>query len=154
MKINTKFYFVIIAFVIACNSNNQVEEKSIEDFQREQPSFIWPKNIRGADTLENNTIYKSEVYFTNDSLLKVSKTKNIKDYLKVDFLLPQDDSLRSALIKNDTAYIKFKVEVPELERREIVEYKWTYKVYLKFNKETLSHDTTFITVDKFYVKGT
>ena len=80
MKAYFKIFLAMMTLFYGCNLGDRKDLEGVEYFENIYSGITLPKNYRSRDTLNNNEIYESKIYFTNDSLIKIAKANNIKDY--------------------------------------------------------------------------
>lgn len=146
------YTYLILAFMGSCapkKSNHAVVEFNSDD--------IWPVISNKIDTIMNGSVYETKVYFTNDSLLDVAKSQNIKKYLVVFFADDTSEqgtlsTTNEANYNGDTALIRFKVDVENIGIHSY--FYWQLNVGLDFDPSVQGIDTTFFDVYKIVVKNT
>lgn len=157
-----RYVLIAIAFTVffasRCSSDSsRTVENVIQDKKNEKvlSQVIRPINPRTDDTISNYTIYKTRLYFNSDSLIRIARNNNVEEYLKVEFAYRKaDDTVveKNALLRGDTAYVDIDVQVPELDTNEVFEFNWMYRFKVRLKRESITNDTTFTVIDKFYVR--
>lgn len=122
--------------------------------------YLWPKVAALSDTVLNDSFYEAKIYFANDSLIRIAKKNNIENILDVKFEIGVDGDLifipvvtKPATISGDTAYVKFEINIDDLEPGQTIEYYWNYHMAVDYIPNNITRDTVFAEMVRVFVKG-
>lgn len=150
------YLFTCLFFSCQIDTKTATDGDTGKELQRNSISFIRPMNDRTGDTIINNNVYETRLYFNRDSLIQVARNNGIEKYLAVVFgfkSLNGEIVQQEAKLQEDTAFVSIDVNLPDLSEDDIIEFRWMYKFKVDWKPERNGYDTTFTVIDKFYVKG-
>ncbi|UII26188.1 hypothetical protein LVD15_23255 [Fulvivirga maritima] len=155
--------FCGIIFLLSCNNSEQQDEEKqydVGEIESDQVgrtySYLRPVKSNYVNTIFNNTTYRTKLFFNQDSLILLAKKNGIQNYMdvKYTFLYKGAQVYEEPRLNNDTAFVELDIEVPELPRDSIEEFKWVYQFRIKWKSDTShDYDSTFSVEEVFYVKG-
>lgn len=138
---------------VSCSKKNE----DVSDITKHQ--ILMPIVEGDEDTITNGEIFRTKVYLTSDSLYQVALSNGVADYLDIRYEEHRDTSdyfSKSAKVPElvgDTAFIEFKVNIPDLKTGEIVEHNWQVDFNVNFKPDSNPFDTSFVYHSRIFVKG-
>jgi hypothetical protein len=144
----------IIVLLLILISSCKEDKKRVED---NTIPLTYPI-VEGRDTITNGDYFEAKVFLSNKSIYTIAKANQISDYLKISYEEEVDPNLisqasKKAEVKNDTGYIKFRIYLENIGKNELKEVYWLSQFDINFLNNNNGTDTTFLNMEKIYVKG-